>query len=407
MVIPFMKHIILLCDGMADRPLEARDGKTPMELADKPTMDGLAPKSEVGLVQTVQAGMKPGSDVANLSVLGYDPHVYYTGRSPIEALGLGISLKETDMVFRLNLVTISDDAVFTDKTMVDHSSDKITTEEANELVDALAAEFGSDMMQFYHGVSYRHVFVLNDPNYTGELTPPHDILGQKITAYLPQGDMAAEFCAMMEKSYEILMAHPVNKARIARGLRPANCLWLWGAGKKPAYESFAEKTGIEKARMITAVPLLKGLAAGMGMEYPEIEGATGDYETNYAGKAASAIDALQNGYEFVFIHVEAPDECGHDGDAELKVKSLEQIDRHIVGPVFDALKALGEPFKLIITPDHATPCAVRTHTAEMIPFVLYDSQKDFGGIEFTEKGSLASDYVIENGHTLFATLLEK
>ncbi len=402
-----MKYAIILCDGMADRPIELLGGKTPMEAANCPNFARVAEKGRVGRIRTLYEELPTGSDVANLSVLGYDPHIYYTGRSPIEALGLGISLKETDMVFRLNLVTISDDAVFTDKTMVDHSSDKITTEEANELVDALAAEFGSDMMQFYHGVSYRHVFVLNDPNYTGELTPPHDILGQKITAYLPQGDMAAEFSQMMEKSYEILMAHPVNKARIARGLRPANCLWLWGAGKKPAYESFAEKTGIQKARMITAVPLLKGLAAGMGMEYPEIEGATGDYETNYAGKAASAIDALQNGYEFVFIHVEAPDECGHDGDAELKVKSLEQIDRHIVGPVFDALKALGEPLKLIITPDHATPCAVRTHTAEMIPFVLYDSQKDFGGIEFTEKGSLASDYVIEDGHTLFATLLEK
>ena len=400
-----MKYAIILCDGMADRPVDCLGGKTPMEVAVCPNLDRIAAKARVGRMRTLYEELPTGSDVANLSVLGYDPHTYYTGRSPIEALGLGIALKETDMVFRMNLVTISDDANFADKTMIDHSSDKITTEEANELVDALVAEFASDMMQFHHGVSYRHVFVLNNPDYVGDLTPPHDILGQKITTYLPTGDMAAEFAAMMEKSYEILMAHPVNKARIARGLRPANCLWLWGAGKKPAYESFAEKTGIQKARMITAVPLLKGLAAGMGMEYPEIEGATGDYDTNYAGKAASAIEALQNGYEFVFVHVEAPDECGHDGDAELKVKSIEQIDRHIIGPVYDALLARNEPFKLIVTPDHATPIVARTHTSEMIPFLLCDSEKEFGGIEFTEKGSLASDYVIENGHTLFGSLL--
>ena len=402
-----MKYAIILCDGMADRPIELLGGKTPMEAANCPNFARVAEKGRVGRIRTLYEELPTGSDVANLSVLGYDPHVYYTGRSPIEALGLGISLKETDMVFRLNLVTISDDAVFTDKTMVDHSSDKITTEEANELVDALAAEFGSDMMQFYHGVSYRHVFVLNDPNYTGELTPPHDILGQKITAYLPQGDMAAEFSQMMEKSYEILMAHPVNKARVARGLRPANCLWLWGAGKKPAYESFAEKTGIQKARMITAVPLLKGLAAGMGMEYPEIEGATGDYETNYAGKAASAIDALQNGYEFVFIHIEAPDESGHRGELDNKIKSVEKIDA-VVEHVTKGLEEAGHDYRILIMPDHPTPMSKRTHTHDAVPFMLYDSTNAEKGAErFNETTCKEYGVYVEAGYTMMTKLINK
>ncbi len=400
-----MKYAIILCDGMADRPVELLGGRTPLEAADTPNMARVAARGRVGRMRTLYGDLPTGSDVANLSVLGYDPHRYYTGRSPIEALGLGIALDAADTVFRMNLVTVSDDEPFAEKTMLDHSADKISTEEAAALVEALAAELGSEQMRFYPGVSYRHIFVLGGSDYAGTLTPPHDILGQKIASHLPAGDRSAEFVRMMERSYEILSAHPVNQARAARGLRPANCLWLWGDGKKPAYESFYEKTGIARARMITAVPLLKGLAAGMGFDHPEIPGATGDYDTNYAGKAASAIDALQNGYEFVFVHIEAPDECGHDGDAELKTKSIEQIDRHIVGPVYDALEALGEPYQLLITPDHATPVSVRTHTAEMIPFLLCDSRVSVGGTEFTEKAAQSSDFVIEDGYTLFGRML--
>ena len=401
-----MKYAIILCDGMADRPVELLGGRTPLEAADTPNMARVAARGRVGRMRTLYGDLPTGSDVANLSVLGYDPHRYYTGRSPIEALGLGIALDAADTVFRMNLVTVSDDEPFAEKTMLDHSADKISTEEAAALVEALAAELGSEQMRFYPGVSYRHIFVLGGSDYAGTLTPPHDILRSENRLSSPCGrPERAEFVRMMERSYEILSAHPVNHARAARGLRPANCLWLWGDGKKPAYESFYEKTGIARARMITAVPLLKGLAAGMGFDHPEIPGATGDYDTNYAGKAASAIDALQNGYEFVFVHIEAPDECGHDGDAELKTKSIEQIDRHIVGPVYDALEALGEPYQLLITPDHATPVSVRTHTAEMIPFLLCDSRVSAGGTEFTEKAAQSSDFVIEDGYTLFGRML--
>ena len=400
-----MKYAIILCDGMADRPVEALGWKTPLEAADTPNMDRIAARGRVGRMRTLYDDLPTGSDVANLSILGYDPHRYYTGRSPIEALGLGIPLHADDTVFRLNLVTVSNDEPFAEKTMIDHSADKITTEEAEQLVAALADALGSDVMRFYPGVSYRHIFVLSHADYHGTLTPPHDILGQKIAAYLPAGERSAEFLDMMEKSYAILSAHPVNQKRVAAGLRPANCLWLWGSGKKPAYEPFSEKNGLDRGRMITAVPLLEGLAAGMGLEHPKIYGATGDYDTNYAGKAASAIDALKNGYEFVFVHIEAPDECGHDGDAVLKQKSIEQIDHQIIGPVYDALESMGEPYQLLITPDHATPVSVRTHTSEMIPFLLCDSRVHTAGSVFTEAAAQESDLVITDGYTLLGRMM--
>lgn len=401
------RYVIILCDGMADRPVDILNGRTPLEAADTPNMDRIAARGQVGRIRTLYEELPKGSDVANLSILGYDPHRYYTGRSPIEALGLGIPLNADDTVFRMNLVTLSEDEPFAQKTMLDHSSDKITTEEATELVEALADQLGTEVERFYTGVSYRHIFVLSHTAFDGTLTPPHDILGQAIASYLPTGGRSEAFIRMMERSYEILSAHPVNRSRVARGLRPANCLWLWGDGKKPAYESFREKTGIERARMITAVPLLEGLAVGMGLEHPKIPGATGEYDTNYAGKAASAIEALQNGYAFVFIHIEAPDECGHDGDALLKQKSIEQIDRHIVGPVYDALESLNEPYRLVITPDHATPVSVRTHTSEMIPFLLCDSRKHTAGACFTEKSAQTAELVIEDGYTLLGRLMQE
>lgn len=401
------RYVIILCDGMADRPVDILNGQTPLEAANTPNMDRIAARGQVGRIRTLYEDLPKGSDVANLSILGYDPHRYYTGRSPIEALGLGIPLHADDTVFRMNLVTLSDHVPFAEKTMLDHSADKISTEEASELVEVLADQMGTEIEQFYSGVSYRHIFVLRHKEFDGILTPPHDILGKAISPYLPVGKRSETLIHMMEHSFEILSAHPVNRARVARGLRPANCLWLWGNGKKPAYESFEQKTGIDRARMITAVPLLEGLAAGMGLEHPKIPGATGEYDTNYVGKAASAIEALQDGYSFVFIHIEAPDECGHDGDAVLKQKSIEQIDRHIVGPVYNTLESLGEPYRLLITPDHATPVSVRTHTSEMVPFLLCDSRKHTTGSCFTEKSAQTAELVIEDGYTLLGRLMQE
>lgn len=402
------RYAVILCDGMADRPLDVFGGKTPMAVADKPNMDRLAALGRVGRMNTLYPQLPYGSDVANLSILGSDPRTCYTGRSPVEALGLGISLEDSDMVFRMNLINIGGSEVFEDCTIVDHSADKITTEEAAELVEALREHFENEKVKIHLGVSYRHCFILKDSkSWSGDLTPPHDVLGDRVGDHMPAGDLAAEFADMMKKAWKLLSDHPVNRAREAKGLRPANCLWLWGAGGKPAYVPFKERYGVEKGMMITAVPLIMGLGAGLGLDYCTVEGATGDYYTNYAGKAAAAIDALEKGYQFVFIHVEAPDECGHDGDAELKKASVEQIDRHIVGPVEAWLKASGEPYRVLITPDHATPIAVRTHTGEDIPFVLYDSELDVpcDVHEFTEAACEKSGLYYPDGYKLMADFI--
>jgi 2,3-bisphosphoglycerate-independent phosphoglycerate mutase len=400
----FMKHVIFLCDGMSDYP-DALSGKTPMEAAYKPNMDALCASGRLGRMQTLYPDLPTGSDTANLSVLGYDPHQYYTGRSPIEALGLGIPLEDCDLVFRMNLVTLSEEEPFEEKRMVDHSADKITTEEAAELVEALALQLQTDFVRIHSGVSYRHVLILKHIDYAEVLTPPHDILGRTIGEYLPKTEIADSIIAMMKESFAILSAHPVNIARKEKGLRPANCLWLWGQGRKPNYPSFSSQFGIEKGLTITAVPLVSGLAYGMGLDYRPVEGATGDFHTNYKGKAQTAIDALQEGYSFVFVHVEAPDECGHDGDAELKTRSIERIDAEIVGPVVSHLKQSGEPFRILITPDHATPVSVRTHTLDPVPFVLYDSAEDHGTnshVSYTEKAAERSDFVWEDAYKLMS-----
>ncbi len=403
-----MRYIIVLGDGMADRPVPELSGKTPLEAAYKPNMDRLCGEGRLGRMRTLYDDLPLGSDVANLSVLGFDPHLYYTGRSPIEALGLHIPLTDDDVVFRMNLVTLSDGGEFADKTMLDHSSDKITTEEAAELVAALSAEFQSERVRLYPGVSYRHVFVLKKPDYRGELAAPHDILGQKIGAHLPKGDLAGELLAMMEKSYELLSAHPVNRARVERGLRPANCLWLWGQGKKPSFMRFCDVYRVKNGVAITAVPLIKGLAIGLGLDTREVPGATGDYDTNYQGKGRAAADALREGYEFVFIHIEAPDECGHDGNAELKKSAIEKIDEYIVGPVRKAAESFGEPFKLVVAPDHATPVSVRTHTAEPVPFILYDNRVRGSGIpSYCEKAAEHSTLFFEDAYRLMGALIEK
>jgi len=394
-----MKYVVMLGDGMADYPIDSLGNKTPLEAAKKPTMDYLCKNGELGLVRTLYEGMPTGSDIANLSVLGYDPNLYYTGRSPIEALGLGIKLCDEDTVFRLNLVSISLDEPFEEKVMLDHSSDKITNEEAYELLDALKEEFASEAIHFHRGVSYRHVLIWKGIDYGYTMMPPHDILDKKITEYLPGGKYGATVLDMMKRSYDILMGHPVNIARMKKGLKPANCMWLWGEGTRPQIDLFHQKYGITGS-VVTAVPLIAGLANGMGLRYIPVEGATGDYHTNYKGKAEAAMNALDTD-DFVFIHVEAPDECGHDGDTELKVKAIERIDAEILTPVVEKLKTLNEPYRILLMPDHATPIARRTHTIDRIPYVIYSSDENKkSGLEYSEKNAATTGFSVEFGHNL-------
>lgn len=395
-----MRYVVMLGDGMADRPVSSLGNKTPLEAANKPMMDYLSENGELGLVRTLYEGMPTGSDIANLSVLGYDPKKYYTGRSPIEALGLNIPLCDDDTVFRLNLVSISTDEPFEEKIMLDHSSDKITNEEAYELLDALKEEFGSDVISFYRGVSYRHILIWKGIDYGYTMMPPHDILEQKITSYLPGGKYGAQVLDMMRRSYDVLMAHPVNISRMERGLRPANCMWLWGEGTKPQIDNFRDKYGISGA-VVTAVPLIAGLANGMGLKYIPVDGATGDYYTNYEGKANAAINALEEGTEFVFIHVEAPDECGHDGDCELKVKAIERIDAEILTPVKNKLDDLGEPYRILLMPDHATPIEIRTHSLDLIPYVIYEKNGEVkSGLSYNESNASKTGVNVSFGHDL-------
>lgn len=368
-----MKYVLILGDGMADRPIPELEGKTPLEYAETPTMDELAGKSEIGLVHTVPEGMSPGSDTANMSVCGYDPKVYYTGRSPLEALSIGVDMKETDVAVRTNIVTVSeDDLPYEQKTIIDHSSSEISTEDAAVLMEAVQKELGNEMFHFYVGTSYRHLLIW-DRGSVAELTPPHDILGKTIGEYLPKESLLLE---MQKRSYEILKDHPINIARKAAGLNPANSIWFWGAGTKPILTSFEEKTG-KKAVMISAVDLLKGIAVGAGMDNKIVEGANGQLHTNYEGKAQAAIDALlKEGYDFAYIHVEAPDEMGHQGSVERKIQAIEFLDNRIIRKVKEALDASGEAYRMLILPDHPTPIEVRTHTSDPVPYLLYDNQKE-------------------------------
>ncbi len=403
-----MKHIIVLGDGMSDYPLKNFKGKTPLDAAHKPNMDSLSSKGQVGTMYTLYDDLPLGSDVANLSVLGYDPHLYYTGRSPIEALGLGVPLNDNDTVFRLNLVSLSDDEKFSDKIMLDHSSDKISTEEASKLLKSLQTEFESDEIKLFTGISYRHILVLNNQDFLGDLTPPHDILGRKIETHLPKGGLASEFLNLMKLGYELLSAHPVNIARKKQGLLPANCPWLWGEGKAPKLPPFKKQYGIEKGIIIAAVPLIKGLAVALGLDSADVPGATGDYYTDYKAKAGAAIDALSSGYDFVFVHIEAPDECGHDGDAMLKKSSIEKIDKDIIGPIISFLESQNENYKILITPDHATPVSIRTHSLDPVPFLLYDGKTTSSfSTTYSEETADMTNLLYKNGHMLMRDFLKK
>lgn len=401
-----MKYFVMLGDGMADRPIPELSNKTPLEAANKPMMDYIAKNGELGLTNTLFEGMPTGSDIANLCVFGYDPKKYYTGRSPIEALGLKIPLNDDDTVFRLNLVSISTDGEFEDKIMLDHSSDKITNEEAYELLDALRDAFGTDVRKMYRGVSYRHIMIWSGIDYNYTMMPPHDILGKCIRDYLPEGPYGAEVLDMMKKSYDLLMSHPVNIARMEKGLRPANCLWLWGEGTKPQLTSFPDEHKVSGA-VITAVPLIAGIALGIGLTPYSVEGATGDYYTNYKGKADACIKGFEDGNDFVFCHVEAPDECGHDGDIELKVKSIERIDEDILAPVKKYLDEKGEEYRILLLPDHPTPIEERTHVIAPVPYVLYGAGIDEkSGLSYTEENAAKTGKLIPFAYTIMKRFIK-
>lgn len=398
------KYVVVLGDGMADEPIAALDGKTPLEYADTPALDALSKVSEIGMVQTIPEGMKPGSDTANLSVLGYDPKIYYSGRSPLEALSIGVPMKDTDVALRCNIVTISDgDEPFEEKTIIDHSSGEISTEDCAVLLEAVKAELQDETYQFYVGTSYRHCLIWNYGSVIS-LTQPHDVLGQVIGQYLPSDE---KLLSMMKKSYEILVNHPINIERKKQGLNPANCCWFWGAGTKPALSSFEEKNGL-KGMMVSAVDLLKGIAVGAGMGVAQVEGANGGLHTNYEGKVQAALDALRDGYDFAYIHVEAPDEMGHQGSVERKVQAIEFLDQRVIGPLTRALDEAGTEYRLLVMPDHPTPIRVRTHTADSVPYLLYDSQASRKeSWNYNEREAKLSGNYISKGHAMMDKLLEK
>lgn len=428
-----MKYIIILGDGMADRPITELENKTPLEYAKTPMMDELAHKGELGLVHTIPEGMKPGSDTANLSVLGYDPKKYYSGRSPLEALSIGVPMKETDVALRCNLVTLSEEEdTYEKRHMIDHSSDEISTEDAAVLLDAVMKGLAKEMsvwdgvsnaekdFSFYVGTSYRHCLIWDNGKVV-ELAQPHDILGQCIEEYVPvnfglkQQDGSAPQTGyqilydMMKKSYDILVNHPINLERKAKGLHPANSCWFWGAGTKPVLTSFQEKTG-KKGAMISAVDLLKGIAVGASMEVIDVEGANGGLHTNYEGKAQAALEALlgTDACDFVYVHLEGPDEMGHQGSVERKVQAIEWLDERIVKPIVDGLNATGEDFRMLILPDHPTPICIRTHSSEPVPYILFDSTSEQNHAwNYTEKEAEASGNYIAEGHTIIDKLFYK
>ena len=399
-----MKYIIVLSDGMAGRPLEELGGKTTLEAADTPNFDRLAEKAEIGLASMVPEGMAPGSDTANLSVMGYDPKNYYTGRSPLEALSIGVDMAADDVSFRCNLVTLTEDGgAYEDQKIIDHSSSEISTEDSTVLLEALKEGLKREGYEFYAGTSYRHLLIWKHGKVL-ELTAPHDILTKTVGEYLPKDLVLLD---MMKKSYEILKDHPINVERKKQGLNPANSAWFWGAGTRPALASFEEKTG-KKGVMISAVDLLKGIAVGADMDRIIVEGANGGLHTNYEGKADAAIHALlEDGYDFAYVHVEAPDEMGHMGSMTDKITAIENVDGRVVARIMEAMDRSGEDYRLMILPDHPTPICVRTHTSEPVPYMIYDSRKAIDGIHtYNEKEAAKSTCIWKDGYRLIDHLLE-
>lgn len=401
-----MKYLVLLLDGMADYPVPELSSKTPMELAKKPNIDFLAKNGEVGLCKTVADGLKPGSDVANLSVLGYDPAVCYTGRSPLEAASIGIDLKPTDVAMRCNLVTLSDEENYADKTMVDYCADDISTEEAAKIIEFIEEKLGNDIYKFYSGVSYRHCLVIaNGTTELGTMTPPHDISGRVVGEYLSTAENAIPLLELMKKSYDLLKDHPVNLERIKRGKRPANSIWLWGEGRKPSLEDFKAKNGISGG-IVSAVDLLRGIGKCANMAVPEVKGATGYIDTDFTAKKDAAIKLFENGADLVYIHMEAPDECGHRGEVENKIKSIELIDELVAGPMIEYLK--GTPHSILVMPDHPTPLTLKTHVADPVPYLIYNSEKQISGpATINEKTAAETGNKIDFGPSVMDKLIGK
>lgn len=402
-----MKYLVMLCDGMADEPYVDLNNKTPMELAKKPCMDKLAKDSELGMVKTVADNMSPGSDVANLAVLGYDAQKYYSGRSPLEAASIGIDLKDTDVTFRCNLVTLSDEEDYEDKTILDYCADDISTEEARVLIEFVQENMGTDEFTFYSGVSYRHCLVWAKGNAKpGKLTPPHDITGREIKEYLPTDEAREKLLPLMKRSYDLLKDHPVNLERIARGKRPANSIWLWGEGTKPLLDSFESLYNL-KGSMVSAVDLLKGIAICAKMTSVDVDGATGYIDTNFEGKAQAAIDEFRRGQDLVYVHVEAPDECGHRAECENKVRAIELIDEKVLTPVYEYLESAGEDFAILVCPDHPTPLITRTHSRNPVPYMIYRSNKHTEGADtFTEETASQSGILVKEGYTLMSRFID-
>lgn len=400
-----MKYVVVLCDGMADYPVPALGGKTPMMVAKKPHIDALAAKAEVGLVRTVAPGLKPGSDVANMSVLGFDPHRFYTGRSPLEAASIGIDMKDSDVSLRTNLVTLSDKGEpFADKVIEDYCADDISTGEARQLIEAVQAAFGGGEYDFYTGVSYRHCLIWHGgTTELGNMTPPHDITGKVIGPHLSTAETARPLLEMMEKSFDLLKDHPVNKARVAAGRRPANCIWLWGEGKRPALRPFEALYGI-KGGMVSAVDLLKGIANCAGMEVAEVPGATGYIDTDFEGKAKAALDLLTRN-DLLYVHFEAPDECGHRNEPENKVKAIEMIDSRVL-PILEEGLEQYEDYKILLLPDHPTPIVTRTHASDPVPYLLYQKSAPKTGVDtINEETAKATGIYMENGPAMMPHFL--
>ncbi len=404
-----MKYVVVLYDGMADYPVEALGGKTPMQKANKPIFDSLAKRGEVGLVRTIGEGLKPGSEIGNLTVMGYDPRKYFTGRSPLEAISIGVKMADDDISLRCNLVTLSDEENYDDKTMVDYSAGDISSEEAAKIIKTVQQNFGGGEFDFYSGVSYRHCLIFHKGTIDlGTMTPPHDISGRVVGPYISTSPNAQKLTSLMRKSYDLLKDHPVNIERIKQGKRPANSIWLWGEGTKPTLPPFSELYGV-KGTVISAVDLLKGIGIAAGMQTPEVEGATGYIDTNFEGKANAAVDALKKDCDFAYIHIEAPDECGHRYEPENKVKAIEYIDSRVLPIVIKGLEEIGEDYKIMILPDHPTPLSTRTHASDPVPYMIYQKskEKDSGVESINEESAKKTGNFIDAGYELMNKFIKE
>ncbi len=398
-----MKYIIVVPDGMADKKIEELGDRTPMEYADLAAMDDLARAGETGTVRTIPLDMSPGSDIANLSVMGYDPHKYHTGRSPLEAVSLGLELEEDDVIFRCNFVTLTNEPEYVERKMIDHSAGELVTRDSNMLIDYLKASLETDDVKFFQGVSYRNIVIWKNGPIEIRLTPPHDILEKKIGPYLPKGEGANTILRLMATSSKLLLAHPLNREKVDKGFKPANSIWLWGQGRRPYLDSFFEKFGL-RGSVISAVDLIRGIGRCAGLDIIDVEGATGTIETDFSGKAKAAVDTLLSGKDFVYLHIEAPDECSHQGDISKKIRALELIDREVVGHIKGAMDKSGEDYRLMVIPDHPTPISIRTHSSDPVPFLIYDStiedRPDAQVSGFNEHSAAASGLHFEEGFRL-------